>query len=132
MLRLAIGMALCLAAAAVSAQSGAAYQWKDANGVTHYSSSPPPSGAYKTRAVSSQGASISAAATAAAQPAEDPQCATARANLKLLQGKGAVQIDSNGDGKPDRPLTEAERGNQSALAEATLKANCAAATPAKP
>lgn len=133
MKRLAIGMALCLAAAAVSAQSGAAYQWKDANGVTQYSSSPPPSGAYKTRAVSSHGASIAATATAA-QPAEDPQCATARANLKLLQGKGAVQIDSNGDGKPDRPLTDAERGSQSGLAEATLKAsNCAgAAAPAKP
>ena len=130
MQRLAIGMALCLAAAAVSAQSGAAYQWKDANGVTQYSSTPPPSGAYKTRAVSSHGASIAATATAS-QPADDPQCTTARANLKVLQGKGTVQIDSNGDGKPDRSLTEAERGNQSALAEATLKANCAAA-PAKP
>lgn len=130
MQRLAIGMALCLAAAAVSAQSGAAYQWKDANGVTQYTSTPPPSGAYKTRAVSSQGASIAATATAAAQPAEDPQCATARANLKLLQGKGGVQIDSNGDGKPDRPLSEAERGDQSALAEATIKTSCAA--PAKP
>lgn len=129
MQRLALGMALCLAAAAVSAQS--AYQWKDANGVTQYSSTPPPSGAYKVRAVSSHGASIAATATAA-QPTESAQCTTARANLKVLQGKGAVQIDSNGDGKPDKTLTEADRGNQAALAEATLKANCSATASAKP
>ncbi|MCL1634609.1 DUF4124 domain-containing protein [Luteimonas sp. SX5] len=131
MQRLALGMMLALAAGAVSAQSGAAYQWKDANGVTHYSSTPPPSGTYQTRAVNDHGASIAATAAAAA-PAEDPQCATARANLKLLQGKGGVQIDSDGDGKPDRPLTEAERGDQAALAEATLKANCGTAASAKP
>ncbi len=128
MQRLALGMMLALAAGAVSAQS--AYQWKDANGVTHYSSTPPPSGAYQTRAVSNNGASI-AATTAAAVPAEDAQCTTARANLKLLQGKGGVQIDSNGDGKPDRSLSDTERADQAALAEATLKANCSAA-PAKP
>ncbi|TWI02947.1 uncharacterized protein DUF4124 [Luteimonas cucumeris] len=129
MLRLAMGMVLCLAAAAVSAQS-AAYQWKDANGVTQYSSTPPPAGAYKVRAVNDSGASLASTETAAT-PAEAPECATARKNLELLQGQGAVQMDSDGDGKPDKTLSDADRGNQLALAEATLKANCAAA-PAKP
>jgi len=125
MLRLTVGIALCLAAAAVSAQSKAAYQWKDANGVTQYSSTPPPQGDYKVRAVNTQGASLAAAAKPA-QAAEDPQCATARANLKLLGGKAEVKLDSDGDGKPDKTLSAEDRANQTALAEATLKASCAA------
>jgi len=88
MQRLAMGMMLCLAASAVWAQSGEVYQWKDANGVTQYSSTPPPKGAYKVREVSSSGASLASTASPEAKPAEDPQCATARGNLQLLQNKG--------------------------------------------
>lgn len=125
MLRLAVGIALCLTAAAASAQTKAAYQWKDANGVTQYSSTPPPKGDYKVRAVNTQGASLAAAAKTT-QAAEDPQCTTARANLALLGGKAEVKMDSDGDGKPDKALSAEDRANQTALAEATLKANCAA------
>lgn len=125
MLRLTLVIALSLAAGAASAQ--AAYQWKDANGVTHYSSTPPDKGTYQVRSVNDHGASM--AASTAAQPAEkaeDPQCATARANLNLLGGKGAVTLDSDGDGKPDKTLSAEDRANQTALAEASLKANCGA------
>lgn len=125
MQRLAVGIALCLVVAAASAQTKAAYQWKDANGVTQYSSTPPPSGAYTVRAVNTQGASPAVAAQPA-QAAENPQCATARTNLQSLRGKAEVRIDSDGDGKPDKTLSAEERANQTTLAEATLKANCAA------
>lgn len=126
---LVIGMALCLAAAGASA--GEVYQWKDANGVTQYSSTPPPKGTYKVREVSSQGASIAAAETAA-EPVENSECVNARKNLELLKGKAEVQMDSDGDGKADKTLSEADRGNQTALAEASMKANCAAPAAAKP
>ena len=54
------------------------------------------------------------------------QCTTAQKNMELLQGKGALQQDTDGDGKPDRTLDDAERANQLELARATLKANCSA------
>ncbi|HJR74907.1 MAG TPA: DUF4124 domain-containing protein [Luteimonas sp.] len=129
MLRLAVGTALCLVAAAASAQ--AAYQWKDANGVTHYSSTPPSQGKFQVRTVNNQGASLAAAAKPE-QAAEDPRCATARANLAVLGGKGEIQLDSNGDGKPDKTLSAEDRANQTALAEATLKTSCAATDAKKP
>jgi hypothetical protein len=132
MQRPAVGTLLCLAMGTALAQSGAAYQWKDANGVTQYSSSPPPSGAYQVREVSHHGASLTATQAAATSPAEDPRCTTARKNLEVLKGKAAVQIDSDGDGKADKALSEEDRANQMALAEATLKADCKAAAAAGP
>jgi hypothetical protein len=64
---------------------------------------------------------------ASAAPAETPvapQCATARANLALLDGSGAVMQDTDGDGKADSPLDDTQRQNQRALAEAAAKAYC--------
>jgi hypothetical protein len=48
--------------------------------------------------------------------------------LARLQSSNAVGIDTNGDGKPDRNLTDAERKSQVTLNEAGVKAFC---TPAK-
>ena len=47
---LALAAAGLLAASAV--QGGEVYQWKDANGVTHYSQTPPPKGSYQQRVLS--------------------------------------------------------------------------------
>ncbi len=41
-----------------------------------------------------------------------------KGNLELLSGSGKLMLDSNGDGKPDTPLDEAQRVAQKALAEA--------------
>src|SRR3546814_17724013 len=62
--------------------------------------------------------------TAAAEPAEPPQCATSRANIALLESESPVQQDTDGDGEPDRTLDDTERANQLNLARALLKANC--------
>ncbi len=115
------GLSLLLAAAAVSA--GELYQWKDANGITHYSQTPPAKGNYTERTESGRGPARPVEA-AAAQPAESPQCAQSRANILLLESKSPVQQDTDGDGKPDRTLDDTERANQLNLARALLKANC--------
>ena len=130
MQRLAVGMAFCLAAIATTAMAQEVYQWKDAKGVTQYTSAPPPKGAYTVRSVGSSVPPSPAVANAA--PSENPRCAMARTNVELLKGKGAVQMDSDGDGKPDKILTDADRTNQMEVAQAVMKANCAAPAPAKP
>ena len=121
-------LALCLTVAA-TAQAQQVYQWKDKNGVTHYSDSPPPNQTTQNRRINQYGA-----ATTEVQPAgksvENPQCLTARANLQILAtNKGVVQQDTDGDGKPDTTLDDTARANQRGLAEAAVKAYCAPATP---
>ena len=66
-----------------------------------------------------------------AKPAvpENAQCKQARSNLSVLKGSSNVQIDSDGDGKPDRLLSADEHANQVKLAESTIAVSCA---PAKP
>ena len=128
-IRLLFGLTLLLVAAAATAED--IYQWKDANGVTHYSQTPPPSGDYKTHAARAGDRANKAAPVVASAPAESAQCSTARKNIAMLEGKDAVQQDTDGDGKPDKTLSDADRGNQLELARAMLKANCASAAPAR-
>ncbi|MGN6113019.1 MAG: DUF4124 domain-containing protein [Luteimonas sp.] len=105
------------------------YKWKDAAGVTHFTSEPPPDGRYEAREVDHhQAAPVAADASAPATPAAtprsgDPGCATARENLALLAGSGTLSMDSDGDGKPE-PLSDADRVRQRNLAQAVLDAKC--------
>ena len=119
---LALGLlALCIV---TPAAAGDVYQWKNAHGVTQYSSTPPAKGKFKSRAIRDSDVQ---ATTTPAKPAENPVCAIARKNVAMLKGKAAIQVDSNGDGKPGKTLSDADRANQMQLAEATLKVNCATA-----
>lgn len=122
----AMGLGLALASVSVAA-AGELYQWKDANGVTHYSDAPPPTGAdFQNRTIRNSGtASIKTEASEA--PAENAQCTTARANLELLQGGGPVGTDNDKDGKPDVAMTAEQRAAQTQLAEAAIKVHCAVA-----
>lgn len=123
----ALPCALLLLSMPLAAQQ--VYKWKDANGVTQYGATPPPKGNYEAREVDNRPAPE---AQAKAGPAEDPACTIARGNVVLLKGKAPVGSDSDGDGKPDKPFSEAERADQLALAEATAKVKCATAPAAKP
>ncbi|MCJ0826665.1 DUF4124 domain-containing protein [Luteimonas sp. 50] len=114
--------AAMLASAAMPLSAQSVYQWKDANGVTQYSSTPPASGTFKQRSINTHGAPETA--TAAAKPAEDKACETARKNINLLKGDAALQVDSDGDGKPDKTLSDDDRTNQLQLAQATLNVKC--------
>lgn len=131
--------ALALLLAAAAATAGEVYEWKDANGVTHYTQTPPPNGDYREHderdiaspapAATAATPTTTAASTTASAGArtESAQCSTARKNIELLQGEVAVQQDTDGDGKPDKTLDDTERANQLELARATLKAgNCQA------
>ncbi len=117
----ALPCALLLASAPLAAQQ--VYKWKDANGVTQYTSTPPPEGSdYETRDIKVR--QPPAAQAGAEEPAEDPGCAIARGNLALLNGMTTLGPDEDGDGRPDRTYTEAERADQVTLAQAAIKVRC--------
>lgn len=117
-----LGCLLLLASA--NAVAGPVYKWKDANGVTQYSETPPAGRKFETRA---QARSPQAGASAETPAAPVPeQCSTARANLALLEGGGQVMQDTDGDGKADTALAPEQRSAQKGLAEAAIKAYCPA------
>lgn len=129
---LALGLALTVVSAAPAAATDL-YQWKDAQGVTHYSDSPPPaqsaSGSVKNRVIKNKTGTPTQTATVAAA-GESSQCISARANLKQLQGTAQVGVDNNGDGKPDKVLDAKQRQAQVELAQASIRAYCSAPAPA--
>lgn len=114
---------LLIASACAPAFAQKVYQWKDAKGVTHYSDSPPPNGQAQDRRIDNRGEPVPEVA-AAGKSVENPSCTTAKRNLQILGDKTPVQLDSDGDGKPDKTLTEDDRGAQRSLAEAAVKAYC--------
>ncbi|MGH8060696.1 MAG: DUF4124 domain-containing protein [Pseudoxanthomonas sp.] len=112
-----------LASACTTALAGKVYQWKDAQGVSHYADSPPPNQQVKDRRIDNRGAPV-VESTAVGKSVENPQCTTARLNLQILAGNTGVQQDTDGDGKPDKTLNDDDRANQRGLAEAAVKAYC--------
>jgi len=121
---LALAATGLLVASAV--QGGEVYQWKDASGVTHYSQTPPPKGSYQQRLISGDRAGIAQPTTVQAA-AENPRCATARANLEAL-GSGRPVHEADEDGQAGRALNDAERASQVELANAAIRAYCTGAT----
>lgn len=118
--------ALALALAAPATAQQRVYQWKDAQGVTHYADTAPKQ-THQARDIDARTGTTTE--TTATKPQESEQCRNARSNLQRLQGNDAIGIDSNGDGKPDRNLTDAERKSQTELNQAGVKAFCPPATP---
>ena len=119
---LAAVLLLSLASAPALAEQQRVYQWKDANGVTHYTDTPPPQ-THESRDIDDRGTPAEAPK---AKVEEIRQCMDARANLQRLQGGQAVGIDTNGDGKADRNLSADERASQLELNQAAVKAYCPA------
>jgi hypothetical protein len=120
----AIALFLGLSASAMAAD---VYKWKDANGVTHYSESPPPKGSAEYRMflyAKREGAKT-------AVSAEANQCTTARSNVSLLESGKPLRRDTDGDGKPDADLSDKDRAQQLELAKMVLRANCPAQPAAK-
>ena len=111
--------------AAPTVFAGEVYQWKDANGVTHYTDLPPTQ-AHQRRDIDNRG---SATEIATVKPAENEQCAGSRANLQKLQANQTIGVDTNGDGKSDRTLSSDERASQIELNQAAIKAYCPASKP---
>ena len=126
----ALPCALLLLSLPLAAQQ--VYKWKDANGVTQYGATPPPKGSYEAREIDTRQPAEPVVPARPRENAVDPACSTARTNLALLGAKSPLQVDSDGDGKPDRTLTEEDRADQRALMEATIKVKCVAAPAAEP
>ena len=123
-IRIGLGpVALILALlAALPALAGEVYTWKDAQGVTHYSDSPPPEKNYR-KSKFDDGPAPPVATT------EDPRCTIAKQNLeKLKDPKGPVGLDADGDGKFDKELTAEEIAKQVGYAQNTVKYTCEPAT----
>lgn len=118
---LVAGVCLLLATPAFAAK---VYQWKDEKGVTHYSDAPPPDQNIKGRNLADKSGTPAQGAQTAVKPVANANCSNARSNLTVLQGSGNVAIDEDKDGKADRSLTETERANRTALAEAQIKTYC--------
>ena len=118
---LALATAGLLAASAV--HGGEVYQWKDANGVTHYSQTPPPAGSFQQRQITGGERALSASPAPVHGANEDPRCATARTNLAAL-GSGRPVHEAGDDGQPGRALNDAERASQLELANAAIRAYC--------
>ena len=118
---LALALGLLLAASPALAQQQRVYQWKDANGVTHYADLPPAQ-THQTRDINNKSGNATEIATV--KPAESQQCLDARTNMKRLAGNEAIGIDTNGDGKADRNLSAEERTTQTELNQAAVKAYC--------
>ena len=112
-----------LLVACLPALTGEVYQWKDANGVTHYSDAPPAGQNYKNRNIHTSNPTV-ARQDGDAAPVVNAQCASARANLAQLESGTPVGIDEDGDGKADGTLDEAQRAAQKQLAEAAIQVHC--------
>ena len=115
------------------------YQWKDAQGVTHYADAPPPQGQYDARHIANPPAAP-APATATPAPADKPagaaatpaevaararaNCDIATANLARLQSGDPIGPDADGDGKPDKTLGADERAEQTRAAQRDIANWC--------
>jgi hypothetical protein len=115
-------LAAALALACAPAAAEKVYQWKDANGVTHYADAPPASGAYRDRDVGSRDPAVPQAAKA---DTESPDCARARLNLENLASEGPVGFDEDGDGVMDGAMDAAQREEQVRLAQSMVERHCA-------
>ena len=127
-IRVLAGVAALLLALPVFA--GKVYQWKDANGVTHYTDTPPrgqkgvQDRELKDAPPAATPAPAATAAKAAPKPADDANCAIYRNNLAQLQSSQPVGEDADGDGRPDREMGAEERAQQVRQTEQMLQAHC--------
>ena len=127
---------LCAAACAWSADRQQVYKWTDANGVVHFTDTPPPRETKDVQALHLIGGTTAAAepaaaddkpkdaanpaqtgATAAADADQAALCKQAHANLELLQSNTPVGIPGP-DGKATTPIDDKTRQGQ--IASATL------------
>jgi len=146
MIRLVILFALtCAAASVCAADKQQVYKWIDANGVVHFSDSPPPTDTKNVQSLHLAGGTTTAGAPgaaadnskeaatatpAAAAPGVVPAnatddaalCKQSRANLELLQGKTPVGI-AGADGKP-QALDDTAREGQIATAKLAISRYC--------
>lgn len=146
-MRIVVLFAIAALVCAGDANAQKFYKWKDADGVTHYTETPPPEGQQADRVAvnAAPAAPIEADEPADGEP-RDPSlpaearsstaveqrsaaCITARSNLSTLETNPFVTMDKDGDGKQEL-LTVDEQNAQIARAREQVSSLCAAQAPA--
>ena len=120
-----ITVALFAATPALHAQDPV-YTWVDANGVRHYAQTPPDGVQYETRGIRDRtvGTEANRPPAAPARTTEEViACDRARVALQQLSGPALVEMDKDGDGKPE-PLSPEEKAQQRRLSEQAVAAYC--------
>lgn len=123
-----------LGLAITPAWSAEVFKWTDENGVTHYSDAPPEGRRYDTLNVRGQATStVDPAAAATPAPGADAaataksnaqsNCEIARKNAKTFAESQNVQMDRDGDGKPES-LSEADKAKELARTEELIRIYC--------
>ncbi|QWT20644.1 DUF4124 domain-containing protein [Bacillus sp. NP157] len=132
-------IALILLVAACPLAFAQAYKWKDAQGVTHYSDSPPPGSSQKVEKIqmkggvsspSSSDAGPAKAATAATPPAgtavadnaanRSKLCDQLRKNMDVLNKEKVVTMDDGKGGQTQLDDTARKRQMETNQAQMTL------------
>ena len=123
---------LVLGAAAPAAFAADVYKWTDEKGVVHYGDTPP-EGSDATRVALREirpAQEDPAPAAATPKPEEKPvaptnqsNCDIARRNLETLVKAPRVEMDSDGDGKPE-PLSDEQRAAEQARNEDLVRIYC--------
>lgn len=122
------GVLTLLLAAPVALAQDPVYTWVDAQGVRHFSQTPPEGVQYEVRGVRDRAVGTTAATSAptAAPPSQDQQaCDRARLSLAQLDSNTPLEMDKDGDGKREA-LTAEDRATQRRLAEQAIRAYCVA------
>jgi hypothetical protein len=111
-----------LAASGLNAQERF-YQWTDAQGVVHYSQTPPENMAAKTRDINTRDPVPPPMASAQVRTPEEISCERARVNLDLLNENTPLTVDKDGDGKVE-PMSAEGRAAAKDLAKKQISAFC--------
>ena len=122
-------LALAIALATPAFAQDPVYTWVDAQGVRHYSQTPPDGVKYETRGVRDQVVGTEAA-KAPERPDASPTaaqdrvaCERARLALEQLNSEIPLEMDKDGDGTMER-IDDAQRTQQRRLAEQAVRAFC--------
>ncbi len=109
------------------------YKWKDSNGVTQYSQTPPPGNKYDTRNINNPNVAAANPAKADDKPKSEVEqnCAQAKLNLaQINQPNTQLMVDRDGDGKREA-MSDEEKMAQKDLAMRQVQAFCGDAATAK-
>lgn len=138
LLPLLIVVSLALPAAAAAAEK--LYKWTDAEGITHYSDTPPPEDSnFKAREIrvdpapppvaAAPHAAAASGQEAGATPTANENCTRVRSNVETLERSEVVRMDLDGDGTSDT-LTDAQREQQLEIARRQVEVYCTPGAPA--
>ena len=124
MIRAIAALTLCLALLPLTTSAkDRVYRWTDSKGVVHYSQTQPDKIKSQAKDVRTGKASAPGKPIVVPKTADQLACERAQINADILAGPQQVQLDKDGDGKPET-LTTAERTDAKAMNARLVGAYC--------